>query len=333
VSQRDPIESYLADLRRRLRWRRGRARLVEEVEDHLREMARAEQAQGVNRAEAERRAIEHVGAAAAIVPRRRVGLAVAAFAVAGSVTIGSVLLAHVGNDHPATGGLFALNRAALRLVTAQIHAIDTRMTRGYVRVSLRRAEQTARIPLILPIEPAASNRTLDSVWSLYGEGKAFMLVYRSGLVEQLTRWQIHGRSPTSVLREMTSQDPGTRFTKIHGSPAQITPSNIHPQPILGFAPPMWQFGIPATVVLVRDDTIITLQRWGRNTLPSVLRAGRRASHAERRRVHRDPSYRVELRPHRPTLHCDHHKAALRTAVITTPPSTSTNKLFTPTAWA
>jgi hypothetical protein len=110
VSHRDPIESYLVELRRRLRWRRGRERLSEEVEDHLREAAHAEQAQGIDRAEAARRAVEQVGAPGRIVPRRRVGVVIAVCALIGAVLIVGVVLTNLGSGHRAAGrgGSFSL---------------------------------------------------------------------------------------------------------------------------------------------------------------------------------------------------------------------------------
>jgi hypothetical protein len=269
---REPIDAYLVELRRRLRWRRGRTRLAEEIEDHLREMARAERAGGLDQTEAERRAVERIGAAREVAPRRRLDSAIVLVSLVGVAAICAVALSYVEAGSPSARlSLQSRRSAESRLVAHQIAVIDSRTTRGYLRVSLRRAEQTARFPLFLPNAPSASDHTLDSVWSLYGQGKALMLVYRSGLVEQLTRWQIHGRSPASVLHEMVRQSH-SRFARIDGAPAVITPSNIHPQVILGFAPPMWQFGVPATVMIVREGTLITLQRWGRRTLPSVLRA-------------------------------------------------------------
>lgn len=246
--------------------------MSEEIEDHLREMTQAELARGVDQAEAQRRAVERMGAASAVAPGRRLGVTIAVAGVVAVAAIGALALTHLESGGPAVRQFLQVRPSAeSRLVAHQITVIDTRMTRGYVRVSLRRAERTAQFPLFLPNEPSASDHTLDSVWSLYGQGKALMLVYRSGLVEQLTRWQIRGHSPASVLREMV-RGSHSRFARIDGAPAQITPSDIHPPPLLGFAPPMWQFGVPATVMIVRDKTIITLQRWGRHTLPSVLRA-------------------------------------------------------------
>lgn len=235
-------------------------------------MTRAELARGVDQTEAQRRAIERMGAASAVAPGRRRGLVIALASVVVVAAIGGLVLNHLEAGGPAVREFLQVHPSAeSRLVARQIAVIDTRMTRGYVRVSLRRAELTAQFPLFLPNEPSGSDHTLDSVWSLYGQGKALMLVYRSGLVEQLTRWQIRGRSPASVLHAMV-RGSHARFARIDGAPAQITPSNIHPPPLFGFAPPMWQFGVPATVLIVRDKTIITLQRWGRHTLPSVLRA-------------------------------------------------------------
>jgi hypothetical protein len=272
---REPIDSYLAEIRRRLRWRRGRTRLSEEIEDHLREMTRVELARGVGQTEAQRRAVARMGAARAVAPGRRLGLAITVGAVVVVAAIGGLALSHLeAGGSAARRSVHLRPSAESRLVARQIAVIDTRMTRGYVPVSLRRLERTAQIPLFLPEEPSASDHTLDSVWSLYGGGKAVMLVYRSGLVEQLTLWQVRGRSPASVLHEMVHEEHQShaRFARIGGAPAEIIPPDIHPPPLLGFAPPMWQFGIPATVMIVRDDTIITLQRWGRHTLPSVLRA-------------------------------------------------------------
>jgi hypothetical protein len=268
---REPIDSYLADLRRRLRWRRGRTRLSEEIEDHLREMTRAELARGVDQTEAQRRAVEQMGAASAVAPGRRLGLAIALAGLVAVAAIGGLALRHLEAGSPSAHVRLS---AESRLVAREIAVIDTRMTRGFVRVSLRRLERTAQVPLFLPEEPSASDHRLDSVWSRYGRGKAVMLVYRSGLVEQLTRWRIRGRSPASVLHEMVREERRShaRFARIGGAPAEIIPPDVHPPPLLGFAPPMWQFGIPATVMIVRDNTVITLQRWGRHTLPSVLRA-------------------------------------------------------------
>ena len=272
---REPIDSYLAELRRRLRWRRGRRRLSEEIEDHLREMARAELARGVDQTAAQRRAVERMGAASAVAPGRRLGLAIPLAGLVAVVGVGGLVLSHLEAGSPAVHRSEHVRLSAeSRLVAREIAVIDTRMTRGYVRVSLRLLERTAPFPLFLPEEPSASDHTLDSVWSLYGRGKAVMLVYRSGLVEQLTPWQIRGRSPASALHEMVREEwqSHARFARIGGAPAEIIPPDVHPPPLLGFAPPMWQFGIPATVMIVRDNTVITLQRWGRHTLPSVLRA-------------------------------------------------------------
>lgn len=59
---RTPIDEYLAELGRRLRWDPlGRNRALAEAADHLRELTREGEAKGLDRTEAERRAIQLFG--------------------------------------------------------------------------------------------------------------------------------------------------------------------------------------------------------------------------------------------------------------------------------
>jgi hypothetical protein len=77
----DPITDYLAQLRRRLRWRRHGSRVLAEIEDHLRAATAANEKQGMSREDAVRAAITSLGSPKDILDharRRRCVVAVAA---------------------------------------------------------------------------------------------------------------------------------------------------------------------------------------------------------------------------------------------------------------
>lgn len=112
MSDADPITSYLAALRHRLRWRRGGARLLAEVEDHLAQLVRDEQAGGAPVGEAQQRALARFGSASSFAPRRRWAWAVGAAAGIAGVALVLTTIAtsgqrasHQSSLHAATGTL------------------------------------------------------------------------------------------------------------------------------------------------------------------------------------------------------------------------------------
>ena len=266
----DPIEAYLKELRRRLRWRRGGRRMAEEVEDHLREHENVARGEGATGDDAARIAIDRVGDPAALIPgpRRATVFAGAALAVLAAVGIGLVA---VDRSQPAAApnAGYHLSPAQARVVARQVALIDQEYTQGEHQVSLEYAVETARFAVFLPNSPLANDGNVQFVGSLYGEGIAVVTVYRSGVLVIQQRWQAHA----SPLRWLERQP---HFMWLGGAPASAVASGPPVDAaVYGFAPRIAVlFGTASVVYVYRDGTLVTLLRWGPHSLRGLIAVAR-----------------------------------------------------------
>jgi hypothetical protein len=104
----DPIEDYLSELRRRLRFTpRLRERMLEEVREHLEEAAAERRQEGLDPRAAALGAITQFGSprglARALVPQRRRVLVRAAVALVGACLVGGLAVAHVSGPTNVVG--------------------------------------------------------------------------------------------------------------------------------------------------------------------------------------------------------------------------------------
>jgi len=270
VSTPDPIEAYLKELRRRLRWRRGGRRMAEELEDHLRELAGDDQHRGLGPAEARRIAVAQVGPPSAVVRRRRYIRPLAAAAAIGVIAVVATGLFAIHGDHRAPTGalppkLVSREMVALREVNSMYHR----------RATLAEATRFVNFPLYRPEDALGSDSTIAAVWESHPGGPEVTLLYTSALLVTVQRWHPRTGTPIAGLTKLAKEfrSSGGGFEWIAGSPAAMVPSGP-PVPILGYGTPLDQFGQPASVWMVKNGIFITIQRWGPHTLPGAIAAAR-----------------------------------------------------------
>ena len=270
MSTPDPIDAYLKELRRRLRWRRGRRRIAEEVEDHLRELAAAERAKGASGDDAARLAIERVGDPAALVPRRTHNRALAAAAGCGVAGVIALALFAFHASQPA-----ARDALPARLIAREIAAVRLQNDEFDRTATLAGAVTFAGFPLYRPEDALGSDATVEAVWESHPAGPQVTILYKSALLVTIQRWNPRGGRPAAGMRALAGvfRHTHTRFAWIDGSPAAEVASGP-PIPILGYGTPLDQFGEPATVWLVKRGVFVIIQRWGPRTLPGVIAAAR-----------------------------------------------------------
>jgi hypothetical protein len=270
MSTPDPIEAYLKELRRRLRWRRGGRRMAEEVEDHLREIIADEQQRGLDATEARSSAIRQIGPLSAFLRRHRYirPLAAAAIGVT-AVAVGVALVAIRSDRHTPNDAL------PRRLVRREMVALREETSMYHRPATLAGAVRFAGFPVYRPEDALGSDAAIAAVWESRPDGPEVTILYRSALLVTVQRWDLRGETATSGIEKLAAQfhSDHARFAWIEGSPAAEVPSGPI-MPILGYGTPLDQFGQPATVWIVKRGVFVTIQRWGPHTLPGAIAAAR-----------------------------------------------------------
>ncbi|HLK42938.1 MAG TPA: permease prefix domain 1-containing protein, partial [Thermoleophilia bacterium] len=211
MSTPDPIEAYLKELRRRLRWRRGGRRMTEEVEDHLRELAADDEGRGLDPAEARRIAVAQVGPPSALLRRRWYvrPLAAASIGVT-AVAVGVALFAHTSAHRAKATGLSPrLEAQEVAAYTKQVPPYLTSRTTLAIALG-------SGIPVYRPSCGLASDHTIVEIWRAASPGPEFAILYRSALVETIDParyWGIRSGNAAAVLRRQARSWPNARFLR------------------------------------------------------------------------------------------------------------------------
>jgi hypothetical protein len=135
------------------------------------------------------------------------------------------------------------------------------------------AEVARRLPIALvrPDAPLASDATIDSVWLGDSGGHSVVVIWKSGVVETITRWRCNCEA-VAALKQLGHEKP-FRFMMLGGAPALIAPSNPAQRVRFGLVSRDTDaYGVPASVETIRDGYNVTFYRYGADALPGLLAA-------------------------------------------------------------
>jgi hypothetical protein len=222
------VANYLAELERELRVRRApRARLLQEVEDHLRDLTDELAAAGLARTHAESQAVARFGAAAAVAARfaqatasstahRAVGVTALAFAAYAAVLIGFATASPLLRDFPqGAASFFACQLGAVALVVAVVRSLRWR---GQVAaptaelVAIARAVAVATGALtVAAVAEAAVALTRPAGVIAWSEGRWLTLLFAAAGVVMLMAAlaAVRTSAQAAAVATMPARDAGT----------------------------------------------------------------------------------------------------------------------------